>query len=297
MKRMDLRVLPPDEAKRRARANLAEWQKLGKEGIDRLLGRMERFRKGELDLDEGHSILDETLRVPSYMRLQEELVKAIDRHDFDGMVSSLQRGAHANGYFLGKTPIMHACEKGSKRIIMHLLEQGADPNARPIGFEMDGALFRAGGKGVDILQLLIDSGADVDFPHNGQGWSILMAACATGRVHEARFLLDNGADIEMRSYIDQTALIVASERGKSESVFLLLSRGADVNAVSKYGRSALMEACSGGDFPVTAQLLIGAGADIHLKDVEGDTALDIAIEKKHESIAGVLRHHGAKDQG
>ena len=39
------------------------------------------------------------------------------------------------------------------------------------------------------------------------------------------------------------------------------------------------------------ELLLSNGANVHHKDNDGQTALDVAIHKKHSSVEAVLRAH------
>ena len=80
-----------------------------------------------------------------------------------------------------------------------------------------------------------------------------------------------------------TALHSAALLDDVERAEALLARGADINAQdTEYGMTPLMEAmCEGdGDFrgPAVARLLIERGADVTVKDVNGRTVLDYALD-------------------
>ena len=74
-----------------------------------------------------------------------------------------------------------------------------------------------------------------------------------------RALIDAGADINAKDEAGSTALMVASEYGRTEIVKLLIAAGADVNAKNELGWTALMWASRHGHTE-TVKLLIDAGA-------------------------------------
>ena len=67
----------------------------------------------------------------------------------------------------------------------------------------------------------------------------LMLAAHKNQPVIAKFLLDAGADIEIRGYRDRTALIVAADKGHLEILNLLLEARADINAQNNQGFTAL----------------------------------------------------------
>jgi len=74
-----------------------------------------------------------------------------------------------------------------------------------------------------------------------------------------RALIDAGADINAKDEAGSTALMVASEYGRTEIVKLLIATGADVNIKNELGWTALMWASRWGR-KETVKLLIDAGA-------------------------------------
>ena len=74
-----------------------------------------------------------------------------------------------------------------------------------------------------------------------------------------RALIDAGADINAKDEAGSTALMVASEYGRTEIVKLLIAAGADVNIKNELGWTALMWASRWGR-KETVKLLIDAGA-------------------------------------
>ena len=80
-------------------------------------------------------------------------------------------------------------------------------------------------------------GVDVNAKNNA-GFNALMMAI---NVEIANLLIEKGIDIEAKDEIlGNTALNSASRFGQKEIVELLISKGADVNAKDKDGKTALM---------------------------------------------------------
>lgn len=104
--------------------------------------------------------------------------------------------------------------------------------------------------------------------------TLLGIAAMNGNSKVARFLIDQGADVNVKSAEGMTALIAAVAFSQSvETVSMLIKAGADINAQDDIGRSALIEAVHVDGRPEIIELLIRAGADVNLQDKYGETAL------------------------
>ena len=116
-------------------------------------------------------------------------------------------------------------------------------------------------------------------------------ATTDGDLRRMRALHAAGASVNARGNCCLPLFLAAGE-GNLEAVRYLLDEGADVNAREKLGDTALTEATYYGRFEVVKELLF-RGADVNAHGDEG-TALDIATKKKYLDIVGLLKHHGAK---
>ena len=74
------------------------------------------------------------------------------------------------------------------------------------------------------------------------GCSLLRASCELVRESFMSVLLDRGADVDAKSAIGWTALMIASQEGRPSCISMLLDGGADVNAKNDNGVTALMGA-------------------------------------------------------
>jgi ankyrin repeat protein len=86
-------------------------------------------------------------------------------------------------------------------------------------------------------------------------------------------LVAAGADLEATDSQGQTALHLAAQSGAAGAIRILLKAGAKVDPWSNYHATPAMYACSC-QSPEPLQLLKDAGADLTLKDGEGQTVLE-----------------------
>ncbi len=68
-------------------------------------------------------------------------------------------------------------------------------------------------------------------------------------------------------------------------VKFLINNGADVNLVDKTGSTPLMLAVSGSDISIVTMLL-SAGANSEAVNLNGDTAISLAVNDDNEAIIG-----------
>jgi len=127
------------------------------------------------------------------------------------------------------------------------------------------------------------------------GWTALHFAAFGGQVDVLELLLKGGADVDARAKtrFDNTPLQAAALTGQVEAIRRLIAHGADVRVKQAEGATALHEAAALGSEPL-ATLLLNAGADINAKANDGSTPLDIAMKRNHTDVAALLRRRGAR---
>lgn len=118
---------------------------------------------------------------------------------------------------------------------------------------------------LEVVKFLIDSGADVNL-RASNGVTPLMAAAGANTPEVVSYLLKNGARISDRALEGETPLWVAATQNTDPEVFkLLISAGANINAQNKDGASVLAVAVKSHN--TTAVLaLCDAGANALLNE-------------------------------
>lgn len=116
-------------------------------------------------------------------------------------------------------------------------------------------------------------------------------AATLGNVHRMRLLYLAGANVNSLS-ASGTPLFLAAGEGRLNAVRYLLDEGADVNLTGGNGSTALTEATYYGHLPVIKELLL-RGANVNVVSTDG-TPLDIAINRNHVEVIDLLKHYGAR---
>jgi ankyrin repeat protein len=227
----------------------------------------------------------------------------------------------------GHTPLMAAAAVRKLEMVRVLLEVGADVNARSengvtallqvLRRESVPATFHPSPSS-EVIRVLIAYGADVNVSCQGQacggnlsvGETALLLAVRFRDAESVGLLLEAGADTEVRDARGRTALLWAGiredgcsrEYASPEIIRLVVEAGADVNVQAVYRGNEAMFVCEDSrhisDTPLlqavrrgdveTVRLLVQHGADLSLKNADGWTALDFAVQTQQEEIIEVL---------
>lgn len=122
------------------------------------------------------------------------------------------------------------------------------------------------------LAMLLTAGAN---PNQRDGdWTPLSAAAVSGNAGIVKMLLEEGADVEVRSGMQQSfPLATAALNNKAEVAKLLIDHGALVTDRDRVGSTALH---AGAVYPDIVRELAGAGADVNARDNAGFTPIMFA---------------------
>ncbi|XP_003893473.1 2-5A-dependent ribonuclease isoform X1 [Papio anubis] len=150
---------------------------------------------------------------------------------------------------------------------------------------------------VDLVQQLLEGGANVNFQEEEGGWTPLHNAVQMSNEDIVELLLRYDADPVLRKKNGATPFIVAAIAGNVKLLELFLSKGADVNECDFYGFTAFMEAAVYGHVKAV-KFLYERGANVNLRrktkeDQErlrkgGATALMDAAKEGHIEVLKIL---------
>ncbi len=129
-----------------------------------------------------------------------------------------------------------------------------------------------------LAQRLVDRGANVNHRTAWGTVPLIVAAAASAPVELMDALLRGGADVHYQDAQDgRSALMLAVSLGSRATVELLLKFGANLNARDVYRGTPLMY--DQGRDPAIAKLLLAAGADPQLRNLEGRNAVEEILYK------------------
>ncbi|WP_395052932.1 ankyrin repeat domain-containing protein [Flavobacterium sp.] len=123
---------------------------------------------------------------------------------------------------------------------------------------------------------------------NDEGYSPLVLACYRGNNEVAKFLIENGSDINGNSKMG-TPLMASIVKGNNEIAKLLIENKADVNSTDANGTTALIYATNFKNYEIVS-LLIKADADYNKEDNRGNSALEYAILLNDDKLIETLKN-------
>lgn len=225
-----------------------------------------------------------TCNAPSMDPRGNSLIAAAQLGDIVKVRELLQAGISANTK-CGWTPLTKAAGSGHVEVVQLLLQKGADVNMTGGGST---ALMRAALYGdSEIVRILLDEGADVN-AKDKNGRTALLWAVRGGHKNVIQVLLEAGADVGARNELSVEALSYASAHCLTDFVNILLQAGADVNAKNEHGSTAIMRAALEGCNEAVL-ILLNAGANIDAKN----TALVFAAMSGYTETVQILLEAGA----
>ena len=171
-------------------------------------------------------------------------------------------------------------------LVRELIREGADINVGRSQNAFDVAtLMESEAKLIEVF--IAEKGVDAIVR---DGWTTLIYASRYGYTQVVKFLIDNGADLNIKGKYGWTALMYAAREGHTEVIKLLIDNGADLNHKNNGGVTALIYAAREGHTEVV-KFLVDNGADMNIKTKYGDTALALATQYGNIEIVELLVKH------
>lgn len=172
----------------------------------------------------------------AYSGSYDDFFNALQRDDAEVVRILLQRGFDPNTVNPnGNYALIAALREPSLKTVAVLLESPLT-RVEVRTAQDESPLMLAAIKGyLEICQQLIARDADVNKP----GWTPLHYASTSGQIATMRLLLDNHAYIDAASPNGSTPLMMASQYGTNDAVKLLLEAGADPTLRNIQGLAAI----------------------------------------------------------
>lgn len=171
----------------------------------------------------------------------------------------------------GATPLFIACQNGHTSIVRLLTTRGRDCNINPRR------------PGVDPLQCNLN-------PRRLDGTTPLYMAAQMGHDDICRLLLEAGAFVDMARVDGATPLFKACHKGHAAVVKELLKYKPNLSLLAN-GESVLHAASLAGHLSCV-KLLVKAGAEVYLTNVDGLSPGDLALASRHFAVSQYLEQIG-----
>jgi len=136
----------------------------------------------------------------------------------------------------------------------------------------------------DAVKLMLEAGMPVETQE------ALRLAVETGQTKVAKFLIDAGANVNVKLAYGETLLMHSVTR--PEMAKLLIEAKADVNKANDYHIDPLSSASEQGQLEVV-KMLLAAGANVKHRDPTGGTALSVAVLRGYKDVVKTLIDAGA----
>ncbi|KAG8674140.1 hypothetical protein FPOAC1_000103 [Fusarium poae] len=215
----------------------------------------------------------------------------------------LEKGANPNETYSDKEMLLiRGLRTDNTELVGLLIDQGANINAVDPweeGVARTPLSFAAGDCDLDMIELLLDRGADVNYAPEGVDAALFSAAYRTWDTERLELFLKRGAKTDWRREDGWQALHAVYDA--PNSVKVLLKHEADINAMCVGGTVTMLAARNG--YKSTLEVIIAnqdSTPDLDAKltydpDDEdyGATAIRLAAEAGHYDCASFLLESGA----
>ena len=189
------------------------------------------------------------------------------------------------------TPLYLASKIGNLEIVRMLVRAGADVDSGNLVGRFNPLLIAAARGYVNIVDLLLDSGATADVC-DSDGFTPFYFACQNGHVDVFKQFSTSSVD-EVYGANSETVLHVAVSNQHTRIIQLLLDRKANVNVCTTTGSTPLYLASKIGNLEIV-RMLVRAGANVKSGNLEeGVTPLHVACECEHVHVVDFLLRQGA----
>ncbi|NOR44734.1 MAG: hypothetical protein GQ534_04035 [Candidatus Delongbacteria bacterium] len=222
------------------------------------------------------------------------LVNALMNKEYDRAKEMINNGIEVN-FFLGDfSPLI--CSIENIDIMKLLLENGAEVNLRN-KMNMTALTVAVISNKVNAVKLLLENNAEVNIVSTLNNQTPLMFALQNKNLPIIKMLKDKAADIYAKDSYGNTALLnaITLNSVNMKEVKFLIENSNQINIFNDLGMSPLFKAIGLGHIDLV-QYLLKNGADVHLENYRGVTALVVARKTKNNpEMIKLLKDYGAKE--
>ncbi len=141
----------------------------------------------------------------------------------------------------------------------------------------------------ESVKILLKYGADINHVVSANEFTPIFDAIESKNTDLIKYLIDNHADLSHLNAAGDSVLSYAVWFGNSEIVNILLDRKADANHQTKKQMTPLMFLAMNNPANISvAEALLKHGADLNIKNDNGETALDIARDNNNDELVKFL---------
>eukprot|EP00039_Didymoeca_costata_P002931 m.63924 g.63924 ORF g.63924 m.63924 type:complete len:414 (-) comp11612_c0_seq3:63-1304(-) len=215
---------------------------------------------------------------PSSSSLLDKLLEN-EKEESNAAVKPTEMSTHIS--FTVSTELHDAAKEGNLAALQECIQKGEQDVNSGHG-AMTTALHWAAWQGdVAVAEALVANKADIN-ARNTYGYTPIHWAAHRGNRAVLQCLLDNQADIDTVDSHGSTPLHWAATGNQVVCALTLLEAGADIDVQNHHKETALHWAASEGEygFDEMIELLIKAGADTTLTNMNDRTAADLALHNK-----------------
>ena len=195
----------------------------------------------------------------------------------------------------GCSPLHEACGSGELEIVKVLVKAGSGVSVTDNKGNACLNLAAQNGHTETVRYLLCLPEVDVNQSVNNSGLTSLNHAVSQKHSDVVQVLIDAGADVEANN-MGLTPLHRACKCGALEIVQMLVEAGADVRVVDFHSTTTCLLFAAHYGRTETVRYLVGLReVDVNRRNRSGYTALKLARQKKHADVVQVLLEHGAEE--